>query len=333
MKNGIGNTGGRSIPPFRLGYLSGWIVLDAWHADPDHPARHDLSLPTARHLRRAPHDAAPARLHDQKVIEASLGISPEPSSLRFVQDEFGNHVAIAQFDGHAKELRFESIVSLEHSPGTPAILISKRRDLLPVVTRASTRSDIAACLQRRHPDPQDEVGRWARQFLHAGGSIGALRASCPAFARHSDGFLYRRREAKGIQEPLETLRLGHGSCRDFALLMIEAAASLRPRRAVRLRATSLLPLDAGRRPAARPGRGSTHAGRSSICRARAGSISTPPAATPAISPWSPSRSCGIRPGASVHGTFIGFALGSTRHGSAGERHLRAHVRPERCASQ
>ena len=37
---------------------------------------------------------------------------------------------------------------------------------------------------------------------------------------------YRRREAKGIQSPAETLRLGHGSCRDFAWLMIEAARAL-----------------------------------------------------------------------------------------------------------
>ena len=41
-----------------------------------------------------------------------------------------------------------------------------------------------------------------------------------------DIVLYRRREAKGIQPPVETLRLGHGSCRDFAVLMIEAARSL-----------------------------------------------------------------------------------------------------------
>src|SRR5207253_9124114 len=58
----------------------------------------------------------PRDSHDQKVIEASLGISPVPSSLQFVQDAFGNHVAIAQFNGSSTELRFDSIVSLEHSP-------------------------------------------------------------------------------------------------------------------------------------------------------------------------------------------------------------------------
>jgi hypothetical protein len=54
--------------------------------------------------------------HDQRVIEASLEISPKPTSLRFVQDAFGNHVGIARFSGRSKELCFESAVSLEHSP-------------------------------------------------------------------------------------------------------------------------------------------------------------------------------------------------------------------------
>ena len=66
----------------------------------------------------------PRDSHDQSVIEASLEISPEPRSLRFVQDAFGNHVGIARFSGRAKELCFESIVCLEHSPWTPPTSIS-----------------------------------------------------------------------------------------------------------------------------------------------------------------------------------------------------------------
>ena len=39
-------------------------------------------------------------------------------------------------------------------------------------------------------------------------------------------FLYTRRSKKGVQSPDETLRIGCGSCRDFAVLMIEATRSL-----------------------------------------------------------------------------------------------------------
>ena len=58
----------------------------------------------------------PRDFHDQRVIEARIEISPEPISLRFVQDAFGNHVGIARFSGRSKELRFESVVSLELLP-------------------------------------------------------------------------------------------------------------------------------------------------------------------------------------------------------------------------
>jgi transglutaminase-like putative cysteine protease len=39
-------------------------------------------------------------------------------------------------------------------------------------------------------------------------------------------FRYARRESEGVQAPGETIRLGSGTCRDFALLFMEAARRL-----------------------------------------------------------------------------------------------------------
>jgi transglutaminase-like putative cysteine protease len=39
-------------------------------------------------------------------------------------------------------------------------------------------------------------------------------------------FVYRRRHESGVQNPLDTLRTGMGTCRDFAVFMMEAARSL-----------------------------------------------------------------------------------------------------------
>ena len=39
-------------------------------------------------------------------------------------------------------------------------------------------------------------------------------------------FTYVAREEMGVQDPIRTLRLGSGSCRDFAVLMIEAVRAL-----------------------------------------------------------------------------------------------------------
>jgi len=113
----------------------------------------------------------PRDSHDQRVIGASLEISPEPRSLRFVQDAFGNHVGIARFSGRSKELCFESIVCLEHSPMDTADLdLEDDARTFPVDYSADEMPDLAHCIERHHPDPGNEVGRWARQFLPQGGS-------------------------------------------------------------------------------------------------------------------------------------------------------------------
>jgi transglutaminase-like putative cysteine protease len=168
----------------------------------------------------------PRDSHDQRVIEASLAISPKPASLRFAQDAFGNHVAIARFDGVSTELSFESTVYVEHSPVHPADLaIEEAAQTFPFAYSADELPDLAHCMQRHQPDPENAVGNWARQFLPMNGSIGTLELLTRLSQGINQGFLYRRREAKGIQPALETVRLGRGSCRDFAVLMIEAARS------------------------------------------------------------------------------------------------------------
>jgi len=163
----------------------------------------------------------PRGSHDQRVIQADLKISPEPTSLRLVQDAFGNSVGIARFSGRSKQLSFESIVCLEHSPCD----LEDAGWALPVHYSVSELRDLAEYIERHQPDPNDEVRCWAKEFLAPSGSISAFELLARLSQGIHHGFRYRRREAKGIQLPLETLRLGHGSCRDFAMLMIGAARS------------------------------------------------------------------------------------------------------------
>jgi transglutaminase-like putative cysteine protease len=200
----------------------------------------------------------PRDSHDQRVIEARLEISPKPKSLRFVQDAFGNHVGIARFSGRSKELRFESIVCLEHSPSEAALDLDNGERTFPVDYSVDEIANLAHCTERHQPDPGNEVGRWARQFLPPCGSIGTFELLTRLSQGINHGFLYRRREAKGIQQPVETLRLGHGSCRDFAMLMIEAARSLGL--AARFASGYLaVPRDDPEEPTSGSARGSTHA--------------------------------------------------------------------------
>jgi transglutaminase-like putative cysteine protease len=164
---------------------------------------------------------------DQRVVEAALAIYPSPASLRFISDAFGNHLGIASFSGRSRELHFESTVRIEHSPATITDLeVEAYARSFPFAYAADEIPDLSGCIERRHPDPGNEIGRWARRFTPRNGTIGTFELLESLTQGIHETFQYRRREAKGIQEPLETLELGHGSCRDFAMLMIEAARSL-----------------------------------------------------------------------------------------------------------
>src|SRR6188768_2191866 len=58
----------------------------------------------------------PRESFDQHLIDARLDIDPEPLELRWLQDVFGNSVAIATFDRASKRLVIDSKVRVLHEP-------------------------------------------------------------------------------------------------------------------------------------------------------------------------------------------------------------------------
>jgi transglutaminase-like putative cysteine protease len=118
--------------------------------------------------------------------------------------------------------------------------------------------DLERYIERHQPDPDDEVGCWARQFLSPNRSFGVFEFLMRLSQGINQTLRYRRREAKGIQLPVETLRRGRGSCRDFAVLMIESARAFGF--AARFVSGYLaVPSNEPQEPASDTARGSTHA--------------------------------------------------------------------------
>src|SRR3979411_913727 len=58
----------------------------------------------------------PSDGHDLRVLKTQLAITPEPMSLRYIHDVFGNSVAIATFNQRARMLTFSSSATIEHMP-------------------------------------------------------------------------------------------------------------------------------------------------------------------------------------------------------------------------
>jgi transglutaminase-like putative cysteine protease len=165
--------------------------------------------------------------HDQKVLEDTLTMTPEPAKIRRLHDVFGNFVAVASFDARAEQLSFTSDIRLEHTPSNLADLqIEPQATAYPFSYSEDELPDLMPFMARRYPDPDNAVERWVRRFLRQGRSnqTGALLMTLTAAIKES--FVYIRRSEQGVHEPGLTLRLGHGSCRDLALLMVEGVRAL-----------------------------------------------------------------------------------------------------------
>lgn len=169
----------------------------------------------------------PREGHDQKILETKLEISPNPRDLWWLHDVFGNSVCVARFSERAQELRFDSTVLLDHTP-TNALdfQIEPNAEIYPFSYDVEDMPDLARSIERQYPDPDHEVEHWARKFLQAGKPTATLEMLALLTHAVREDFVYIPRQERGVQKPLQTLKLRSGTCRDFALFMIEAVRSL-----------------------------------------------------------------------------------------------------------
>ena len=167
----------------------------------------------------------PRDSQNQRLLSAELEISPAPDSLHWIHDVYSNSVAIARFSAEAAELRIETNISLDHNDHGLHFRTEPGAKAWPLVYGPETLPDLEP-VQRRHYPDAGEVEAWARQFVGPAGVSETGRILMTMTAAIKEGFSYSRRTDPGTQPPVQTLATRTGTCRDFALLMIEAARSL-----------------------------------------------------------------------------------------------------------
>jgi transglutaminase-like putative cysteine protease len=167
----------------------------------------------------------PRDSHDLRLAGAELSLSP-PGRIRWMHDVFGNSVARVDFAEPAAALTIVSILHIErYALARLDFTIDPSAESYPFAYSANDRSDLGRLLERHYPDPGCIVDRWAQRFvLETPANTFNLLATMNAAIRGS--FEYRAREEEGTQTPEETIENKSGTCRDFALLFIEAARSL-----------------------------------------------------------------------------------------------------------
>ena len=165
--------------------------------------------------------------HDLRVLAGELEIMPEPMSLRYIHDVFGNSVAIATFDERARTLSFTSTATIEHMPvDTFALIPDDPAYFYPFLYDSEEILDLREFIAPQYGDPDGELSAWARNFLDPDGPTPTFNILTGMTHGIREAFTYRKRHPHGTQHPLDTLQTKSGTCRDYALFMIEALRRL-----------------------------------------------------------------------------------------------------------
>lgn len=168
----------------------------------------------------------PRESHDLRVLATDLEVSPD-ADVRMIQDPYSNSVALVQPQGEATELKIVCSFTIEHAHSNNLELpLSPAAEFFPFAYSVDERFDLEHYLRPHHDDPEGKLTAWARQFIRTDGPTGTRDLLVQMNQHIRDKFTYAARDEEGTQSPLITLARGTGSCRDFALLMMEAARRL-----------------------------------------------------------------------------------------------------------
>jgi len=168
----------------------------------------------------------PRDSHDLRLLGTSLILRPA-ATIRWIHDVFGNSVAIARFSKPASELHVESMFQAEHFPlAEGGVEIEEYARHHPFSYDASEVPDISRTAERHYPDPEHQIDAWARRFVQQASGHETMAILSAMTKAVQAEFKYNPRDEMGTQDPVTTLKSKTGTCRDYALLMMEAARTL-----------------------------------------------------------------------------------------------------------
>ena len=167
----------------------------------------------------------PRESRDLRLISNQVLVTPA-ATVTWAQDVFGNAVATANFQTTTDTLVIDSVTELQLNANPwPVFDIAASAIHYPFRYSDDEWTDLGALVIPQYPDPVGRLRRWATEFIRSNptDTLSLLKDLSEGISRR---ILYQSREHEGTQSPVETLDRGLGSCRDFAVLFIEAVRSL-----------------------------------------------------------------------------------------------------------
>jgi transglutaminase-like putative cysteine protease len=168
----------------------------------------------------------PREGHDVQVENFSLRISPA-GAVSWHRDIFGNSIAMASFSEPSDFLEFsnEAIV-FRRDYSSHRRLLTVLPVKLPVQYSSLEAPFALGYLQSVYQEEAAGLRDWTNQTFAPKEGDDAVQLVHEINTWIYKSIRYRRREDRGVQSPLETLKLQSGSCRDMATLLLEIVRTL-----------------------------------------------------------------------------------------------------------
>jgi transglutaminase-like putative cysteine protease len=167
----------------------------------------------------------PRENRDLRLSATRLVVDPT-ANVTWAQDVFGNAVATATFQDAVDVLVIDATAELRlDAEAWPVFDVAASASRYPFLYSDEDWTDLGALTVLQYADPAGRLGNWARSFVRSNPTD--TLALLKDLSNGVSGWIcYQSREDEGTQSPQQTLDRGWGSCRDFAVLFVEAARSL-----------------------------------------------------------------------------------------------------------
>ncbi len=168
----------------------------------------------------------PREDHELRIESFALKTTPL-STLLWHRDVEGNSVAIANFDVPTTQLVIESEVIIQQYNEAPLnFMVADYAMVYPFAYQPDDKVILSPYMALPEHETINVVNTWIATFWQSSEQIQTYTLLQRIAAHIYKTLSYQVREEPGVQTARQTLSCGTGSCRDFALLFMEAARCL-----------------------------------------------------------------------------------------------------------
>ena len=156
------------------------------------------------------------------IVNTHVEIEPQ-ATVRWLRDIESNSVAILTFAEPAERLRLLAEIDVDLCDDNPIeCLIDPHARLFPFQYTPEEQVELVPYRLPSYPYDGVALREWLRGLYQPGQIVDTFELLCRLNSHIFNSLQYSARDTHGVQLPHQTLATGSGSCRDYAVLMMEA---------------------------------------------------------------------------------------------------------------